>query len=790
MHIARESGVATELSLFIGQPASGTGIKIIDVTPAVPRREYSGSDFSAALSDFNSGNSYPEGLIQLRVPQNSLGVAAQGWNIQTSGASLAQRLSSGWGWASLGLAGLGVLAAIIPGAQPLAPAFFLASGALGAASAGASLYQRSQEAQPSGVGIAIDIASLVGSVLGMAGAANILRHGPRIAAATRTGRFVLYTGFASDAIGGVFILAEGAEQIAQILDGPGTADDKAAAVARIFAGLLLNGTLLAFGARDVRATRRQLTSVLSAGVLDGLSTTDIHMLSLLEGPAMARLSSASLEEVQSIAVLIRQDPVRAGALVSQFGESFVTGARARPENLEELAQALHAGAPEVGGTRGTFGPAPGIGPRPVYLQVDGQSSPLSLAARVRQVFLSVASPTRIALAEGASLRAVGGGTPPQTRYELVIPASGARPQIVVPVRIESVPAGPLTSVHGPETGPARLEVRSSVNNSGARSYEADIEVRADLARADIGYAVGHELDEVVGIAIAGVSGNAITAQKRASLMRAQAPVLGAPVPPVTAHDHAAAREFSNFVSQNVPVAQRPADFAMPPDVTARALSLGFGGPAHLENKLGLLRAAGVDEDMIGRLRVMALGPSVAAALPVGSPFAAPGLLGHLLAREPSALPQSPIGGLHLESALDATRRGFVDRNEGLHVVRTADSSRTQGPVTYNAYEQWVWTGAPPPGPRPTAAGTPSPVGKWELRNLPKTTFDNLPAFLAEAEGAWAAWRAANPTAAGANVQWRQASPGGQMIEGWVDLTVTPIRMRSVYPYRVGGLGAW
>ena len=335
-YVAKQTGEATELSFFVGQEVGGNDIKIIDVTPAVPRRKYGGSDFNAAINDFSKGNSYPDGTIRMRVPDNSLGVTAQDWTVTTSGQSLSQRLSTVAGWESLGLAGLGTLAAIVPGAEEFAPAFFFAAGSVGAVSAGAALYQQSQEVHPSGLEFAINIASLAGSLLGMAGAANILRYGPRVAALTKVGRFVLYAGYVTDTVGGVLILAQGAEQIAGILDGPGSADDKAAAITRILAGLLLNGAMLAWGARDIAATRERVTGVVGADVSKQLTTAEMHMLSALEGPAMTRLAGAPLEEVKSVAALIREDPVRASALVQQYGERFVTGARAGPASLEEL----------------------------------------------------------------------------------------------------------------------------------------------------------------------------------------------------------------------------------------------------------------------------------------------------------------------------------------------------------------------------------------------------------------------------------------------------------------------
>jgi hypothetical protein len=801
-YVATKTGEATELSFFVGQEVNGNDIKIVDVTPAVPRRQYGGSDFNGAINDFSKGNSYPDGTIRMRVPQNSLGITAQDWTVTTSGQSVSQRLSTVAGWESLGLAGLGALAAIVPGAEEFAPAFFFAAGSVGAVSAGAALYQQSQEVHPSGLEFAINIASLAGSLLGMAGAANILRYGPRVAALTKIGRFVLYAGYVTDTVGGVLILAQGAEQIAAILDGPGSADDKSAAITRILAGLLLNGAMLAWGARDINATRERVTGLVGADVMAHLSKGEIHMLSALEGPAMARLAGAPLEEVQSVAALIREDPVRASGLVQQYGEQFVTGARAGPENLEELAQALHAGAPEAAGTRGAYGPQPpqvAGAPRPLrpaYLEVRGQSSPLGLSDRVLQVFTRPGSPEGIVLAEGATLRNVtpASATPgqkiPQTQFELIIPASGSRPQQVIPVSIESTATRPV-SVHGDETGPARMEIRSTVSASGTTQYSAKIEVHQDLAKTDVGFAVGHELDELALIANSGVRGADITAQKRASLARAQQG--GGPAPPTTAHDTADFRGFANFVQKRVPQGGRGAHFELPEDVVTRALSLGFGGTAYLEEKLALLRQAGVDEDMISRLRTFAVRSELVGVpvLPANSPLATTRVIGHLLHPEPGST-ASPLGGLHLDSALLEHQRNLVNSNAPTHLLRTADSPRTVGGITYNAYEQWVWTAGGTPGARPATPGGASGAtfGGWRLASDPKTTFNDLGAFMTEAQGAWDTWRKANPTAAGNNVRWSAAGPGGQMIEGFVDLSSTPIDVRTVYPLRTGGLASW
>jgi hypothetical protein len=459
-------------------------------------------------------------------------------------------------------------------------------------------------------------------------------------------------------------------------------------------------------------------------------------------------------------------------------------------------RAPSARASMAGGTRGSYGPQVAGAPRPTYVEVPGkgQSSPLRLAERIATVFTNPTNPaSRRVLAEGATLRAVAGPPgAPQTRYELVIPASGPRPEVVVPVRIESTPSQP-TSVHGEDTGPAAMLIRSSLDSAGTRRYEASIAVHRDLARLDIRNAVGHELDELVRIVNSGASGTAITAQKRASLLRARGAAPLAPPPSITAHDDATALEFADFTRQASPIGGRPTNYALPDTVLSRALEMGFGETAYLDDKLSLLRRAGVDEDMLQRLRVRATQGAIAARIPLTSPLATARIIGHLL--YPSAgSPASPIGGLHLHAALEGYRAELIATNQPRHLVRTTDSPHTAGSVTYNAYEQWRWTAGGVPGPRPLVpSGTAGVnVGGWVLAPEAKTTFNNLPDFLIEAQAAWSAWQAVNPLpAAGTNQFWQMVAPGGQQIAGYFNVTGSgTIEMISVFPYRTGGLTSW
>jgi hypothetical protein len=279
-------------------------------------------------------------------------------------------------------------------------------------------------------------------------------------------------------------------------------------------------------------------------------------------------------------------------------------------------------------------------------------------------------------------------------------------------------------------------------------------------------------------------------------MRVQTAVAGATAPPITGHDMATAGEFANFVAQQVPVGRRPANFAVPDDVFSRAFSMGFGSPAFLEDKLSLLRRFGVDEDMLVRLRVMALRSEAAAILPVGSPLATSRVIGHLITASPGTV-ASPVGGAHLEAVLQARQAQAVAGNEPLHLLRTADSPSPASPagVSYNAFEQWRWTGGGTPGARPTTPGgsAGATFGGWVLAADAKTTFNNLPGFMTEAQAAWDVWRAANPLPAGGSNQFWHAAPGAgrQEIGGYFNVTASgTVESITVFPYRTGGLGAW
>ena len=88
------------------------------------------------------------------------------------------------------------------------------------------------------------------------------------------------------------------------------------------------------------------------------------------------------------------------------------------------------------------------------------------------------------------------------------------------------------------------------------------------------------------------------------------------------------------------------------------------------------------------------------------------------------------------------------------------------------------------------------IGGWELAPEPKTTFDNLAAFLLRAEDAWGPWsNSANGrtviAGGGSNRIWEFTLPTGETIAGRFGVTPSgDVVHISVYPYRRGDLTAW
>lgn len=245
-YVNRETGAVLSPSLFIGPDTRQPGqIKLLDLTPGIDRIEYSGEDVQAVLEDFRRGNSYPTGRLTLEIPANEAEVPPLSAIIDTDGESDWATWAAGLGWASLGLAVLGVAAAVIPGGQVVAPALFIAAAGAGMASSGLSIYDELQQAEVSGLSIAIDVLGIASSIVGGAAAFRTARQGIPVALANRSTQYLLYTGVGLDVTSGVLLSIDAFDQLLDILDGEMPEGEKISAIVRILASLAINGGLIA-----------------------------------------------------------------------------------------------------------------------------------------------------------------------------------------------------------------------------------------------------------------------------------------------------------------------------------------------------------------------------------------------------------------------------------------------------------------------------------------------------------------------------------------------------------------
>ncbi len=250
-----KTGKTFPLNLFIGSDATDPKrVKLMDLTPGAEHREFGGANAEEAVQAFDGGNEYPKGKILFEIPQNKSGIAPMKRWIETDGETSLSTWASRGGMAALGLGLAGVAATLIPGAQVAAPYLFVAAAAAGAAASAASITNELRKENPSTVNITIDVLMIASSVLGAGAAFGTALKGTFIA--TKAGRFLMYTGFALDAGGGVLIGAQGVSTInATLGDEKLSRDEKIARITRILANLALQGGLLIYGARNLKGTK-------------------------------------------------------------------------------------------------------------------------------------------------------------------------------------------------------------------------------------------------------------------------------------------------------------------------------------------------------------------------------------------------------------------------------------------------------------------------------------------------------------------------------------------------------
>ncbi|MFF0014110.1 DUF4157 domain-containing protein [Streptomyces sp. NPDC005374] len=312
VYLNMTSGEQTELPIFLGQDRQQQDrTKLVDLTPGVSRREYTGRTAEDALSDFRDGNAYPQGIIRIDIAPSITKT------YETTGKSVAGVVSAGFGWASLGLTGLAILlAATGVGAAVVVPVLLLGAAGAGAVSAGASLYDRLKQAEINPLGVALDLASLAASIVGGATAFKALRHGAPVMFTTRSGRFLLWANAVTGATAGVLMTVEAVDAITKILDDPNLSPEQQSdAIVRILAMIALNAALIGISFSDLLSIKTRINAALGSELAGALSTETIYTLSLLSDDALHTLASTPKGEIDEFVRVIRRDPVAATALL-------------------------------------------------------------------------------------------------------------------------------------------------------------------------------------------------------------------------------------------------------------------------------------------------------------------------------------------------------------------------------------------------------------------------------------------------------------------------------------------
>jgi The BURPS668_1122 family of deaminases len=314
------NGASQPLVMYIGRLASDPSKYILsDLTPSSTRREYTGSSLEAVLQDFDSSNTYDPGVINFKIHANDRGIAPLSRMFQTDGASFWQSLSSGAGWASLGLSVLGVAALFVPGAQVAAPYLFIAAATTGAASAGASLVDRFREAEVSTTGVTLDILGIASSIIGGATAFKALSAGGRTLQLANGGRFLLYTDVAVNGASALVMSVDGAKQISGILDSNMPRGEKIGQITRVLAGMATASGLFALSVRDVAASKSNLAKYFGKEAVDGLDNQTLLSLGMLDQQQLLALSKVSRADLPAYTEIIAKDWPKASRLL-QLGE--------------------------------------------------------------------------------------------------------------------------------------------------------------------------------------------------------------------------------------------------------------------------------------------------------------------------------------------------------------------------------------------------------------------------------------------------------------------------------------
>jgi hypothetical protein len=315
VHVSKANAMETRLRLFVGRKKGDTStLLMIDATPGLNpkenRFEYTASSGKGVIDSFLSNNKYPEGKLMYRIGANSLGLPAGGPNIHdTSGQGYFDRLSSGLSVGGMVVLGLGALAAPFTEGQSLRVAMVI-SGGLTAAGAAVSIYERLQHAEVSGTGVALDVITIVSSLVNAGGAVRAMKGGPGVLLANRGTKFLLWANFVTDTVSALLISIEGVEQIDEILsDDRIPPEQKRAQIVRIVTNLVMAGAMVALSYGQLKEVRTKLEGSLGKQLAKDLSNDVAMTVSLLDEATLKSLATLKdAKPLSKLASALRDEP--------------------------------------------------------------------------------------------------------------------------------------------------------------------------------------------------------------------------------------------------------------------------------------------------------------------------------------------------------------------------------------------------------------------------------------------------------------------------------------------------
>ncbi len=312
------------------------------------------------------------------------------------------------------------------------------------------------------------------------------------------------------------------------------------------------------------------------------------------------------------------------------------------------------------------------------------------------------------------------------------------------VTVEPVPAAKLTpGTHGPETGPARMDLQYVTDTSGTGKWTARIELDSALHPQDLLHIIGHEVNELAGIVSqhpTGITSTALNEQIAAGVFRD-----GSTATKPTAHDIAAAQELRSLYEEKNNLLKSGAS---PDKIASREQSIqktlewmGLNEPANIDVKLKTLREAGLPQDIIEQVKIVGAGAELKTHITSETAAGRTQTIFHDEAVSHLMFPEDPgaafkgsgiNGGHNTQRLVD-----FANNHESIVVIE--QSNKAAGGTTFHKYDQYKWKGT---GPKPSPGDPRLPGGSsynpddWVKAQYPKTTADDLQGLMREANGAW------------------------------------------------------